>query len=62
MCSSDLAPPSSTVVQPALGRTLRALARPQLVLVQNPPQFPTMIVTWWTLRGRGVRALLGRGG
>jgi beta-1,4-mannosyltransferase len=41
-----------------LWRTLRALAAPQLVLVQNPPQFPTMVVTWFTLRRRGVRFVI----
>ena len=36
-----------------LWRTLRALPRPDLVLMQNPPQFPTLAVTWWSLRRRG---------
>ena len=38
-----------------LWRTLRQLPRPDLVLVQNPPAFPTFAVTWWSLRRRGVR-------
>jgi beta-1,4-mannosyltransferase len=38
-----------------LWRTLRRLPRADLVLVQNPPAFPTFAVTWWSLRRRGVR-------
>jgi beta-1,4-mannosyltransferase len=38
-----------------LWRTLRRLPRPDLVLVQNPPAFPTLAVTWWSLGHRGVR-------
>jgi beta-1,4-mannosyltransferase len=38
-----------------LWRTLRRLPRPDLVLVQNPPAFPTFAVTWWSLRRRGVQ-------
>ena len=38
-----------------LWRTLRRLPRPDLVLVQNPPAFPTFAVTWWSLRRKGVR-------
>src|SRR5712671_2785502 len=30
--------------------TLRRLKRPDLVLVQNPPAFPTLAVTWFSLR------------
>ena len=33
-----------------LWRRLRTLPRPDLVLVQNPPAFPTLAVTWFTLR------------
>jgi len=38
-----------------LWRTLAKLRRPDLVLVQNPPAFPTLAVTWFSLRHRGVR-------
>jgi beta-1,4-mannosyltransferase len=38
-----------------LWRTLRTLERPELVLVQNPPAFPTLAVTWFSLKRRGVR-------
>lgn len=38
-----------------LWRTLRRLQKPDLVLVQNPPAFPTLAVAWWTLRRRGAR-------
>ena len=38
-----------------LWRTLRKLPRPDLVLVQNPPAFPTFAITWWSLRRKGVR-------
>lgn len=41
-----------------LWRTLRVLARPDLVLVQNPPAFPTLIVAWFSLRHRGVRFVI----
>ncbi len=38
-----------------LWRTLRRLPPPDMVLVQNPPAFPTFAVTWWSLRRKGVR-------
>jgi beta-1,4-mannosyltransferase len=38
-----------------LWRTLKQLRRPDLVLIQNPPAFPTLAVTWLSLRHRGVR-------
>jgi beta-1,4-mannosyltransferase len=38
-----------------LWRTLRTLPRPDLVLVQNPPAFPTLVVSWMSLRGRSGR-------
>ena len=38
-----------------LWRTLRRLPRPDFVLMQNPPAFPTFAVTWWSLHRRGVR-------
>jgi len=41
-----------------LWRTLRQLPRPDLVLMQNPPAFPTFAVTWWALRRRGVRFII----
>jgi beta-1,4-mannosyltransferase len=41
-----------------LWRTLRQLQRPDLALVQNPPAFPTLAVTWFSLRARGVRFVI----
>ena len=41
-----------------LWRTLTKLNRPDLVLIQNPPQFPTLAVTWFSLRRRGVRFVI----
>jgi beta-1,4-mannosyltransferase len=41
-----------------LWRTLRALTPPTLVVIQNPPQFPTFVVTWFSLRRRGVRFII----
>jgi beta-1,4-mannosyltransferase len=41
-----------------LWRTLRKLPRPDLVLVQNPPAFPTLVVSWISLRRRGVRFVI----
>ena len=38
-----------------LWRRLRALPQPNLILVQNPPAFPTAAVAWFTLKKRGVR-------
>jgi beta-1,4-mannosyltransferase len=38
-----------------LWRTLRRLQKPDLVLIQNPPAFPTLFVAWFSLRRRGVR-------
>jgi beta-1,4-mannosyltransferase len=38
-----------------LWRTLRKVPPPDLVLVQNPPAFPTLFITWITLRRKGVR-------
>jgi len=38
-----------------LWRTLRRLRRPDLVLVQNPPAFPTLVVAWFSLKRPGVR-------
>src|SRR5204863_6750325 len=38
-----------------LRSTLKRLSRPDLVLVQNPPAFPTLAVTRSTLKRRGVR-------
>ena len=41
-----------------LWRTLKGLTPPDLVLVQNPPQFPTLAVAWFTLHRRGVRFVI----
>ncbi len=41
-----------------LWRTMRNLRRPDLVLIQNPPAFPTLAVTWLSLRRRGVRFVI----
>jgi beta-1,4-mannosyltransferase len=41
-----------------LWSTLRRLPRPDLVLVQNPPAFPTLMVTHFTLVRRGVRFVI----
>jgi beta-1,4-mannosyltransferase len=42
----------------SLWRALKQLRRPDLVLVQNPPAFPTLAVTWFSLRHRGVRFVI----
>jgi len=41
-----------------LWRTLRKLRSPDLVLIQNPPAFPTLAVAWFSLRRRGVRFVI----
>lgn len=41
-----------------LWRMLRKLKRPDLVLAQNPPAFPTLAVTRFSLRHRGVRFVI----
>src|SRR5262249_11382212 len=41
-----------------LWRTLRTLPQPELVLVQHPPHFPTLPVTRFSLRRRGVRFII----
>jgi beta-1,4-mannosyltransferase len=41
-----------------LWRVLKRLPPADLVLVQNPPAFPTLRVTSWTLRKRGVRFVI----
>jgi beta-1,4-mannosyltransferase len=41
-----------------LWRLLRTLPRPDLVLVQNPPHFPSVAVTWWSLHRRDVRFVI----
>jgi len=41
-----------------LWRTLRRLPKPNLVLVQNPPAFPTLFVTWTALRRAGVKFVI----
>jgi beta-1,4-mannosyltransferase len=41
-----------------LWRTLRRLPGPNLVIVQNPPAFPTLAVTWFSLHRRGVRFVI----
>jgi beta-1,4-mannosyltransferase len=41
-----------------LWRTLGALKPPDLVLIQNPPQFPTLAVTWFSLRRPSARFVI----
>src|SRR5258708_34137034 len=41
-----------------LWRMLRTLKRPDMVIVQNPPAFPTLAVTWFSLHHRGVRFVI----
>src|SRR5581483_8175542 len=41
-----------------LWRRLRRLPPPAPVVVQNPPQFPAIAVTWLALRRRGVRFVI----
>jgi beta-1,4-mannosyltransferase len=41
-----------------LWRRLRRLVSPNLVLVQNPPEFPTLAIAWFSLRKRGVRVII----
>ena len=41
-----------------LWRTLRNVRPPDLVLVQNPPQFPTLAVAWFSFHRRGVRFVI----
>src|SRR5439155_6926417 len=41
-----------------LWRTLKKLPRPNLVLVQNPPAFPTLAVAWFAMRRAGVRFVI----
>src|SRR5262249_32710074 len=38
-----------------LWRKLRTIARPNLILVQNPPAFPTVAISWFSLKTRDVR-------
>jgi len=37
---------------------LRRLPRPDLVLVQNPPAFPTLVVARWALKRKGVKIVI----
>jgi beta-1,4-mannosyltransferase len=41
-----------------LWRRLSTLPKPDLVLVQNPPAFPTLPITWFALHRRGVRFVI----
>src|SRR5438034_409375 len=48
----------ASVISFRLWRTLKKLKRPDLVLVQNPPAFPTLAVTWFSLRRKDVRFVI----
>jgi beta-1,4-mannosyltransferase len=41
-----------------LWTTLSRLPRPDLVLVQNPPAFPTLVVARWALKRKGVKFVI----
>ncbi|MEO8677762.1 MAG: glycosyltransferase [Vicinamibacterales bacterium] len=41
-----------------LWRTLRAAPRPDVILIQNPPAVPTMVVAWLVARLRGARLII----
>jgi len=45
----------ATRISLRLWRVLRQLPRPDLILVQNPPAFPTIAVTWFALKHRAAR-------
>ena len=50
----------------ALGQSLRLFAalmrvpKPNAILVQNPPAFPTLFIGWLASRLRGARFVIGR--
>lgn len=48
----------ATQLSARLWRMLRRLPRPDLVLVQNPPAFPTLFVSWMSLKRRGVKFVI----
>ena len=48
----------ATQLSGRLWRMLRRLPRPDLVLVQNPPAFPTLFVSWMSLKRRGVKFVI----
>lgn len=41
-----------------LWNVLRRLSQPDLLLLQNPPAFPTLAVSWFTLHRRNVRVVV----
>jgi beta-1,4-mannosyltransferase len=41
-----------------LWRILRGLPKPDLMLVQDPPAFPTLTVAWFALGRRGIRFII----